>query len=200
MQHTWHPQSYGDIKYRISSKYGQLVSEEYPIDEMVNDDEVFKYFSKNYKQELKECCPECGSCNLLIRKTMLPKYRCNKCKYNFEVVEKILYPKLIDDREIKLECNTTNKISFRHLKKKIYDEKIKVIKLKQYCSHRERETLLEVIEQNIKYQGLEETLTYCKKCAFMYDKNSMDLCPKCKAEYKKIMYDSCNICKFGTSK
>jgi hypothetical protein len=54
--------------------------------------------------------------------------------------------------------------------------------------------MLIYLDENIKYLSFEDTKTFCKKCAFNYDKRGMDLCPKCKVNYKKIQYETCVDC------
>ena len=50
------------------------------------------------------------------------------------------------------------------------------------------------LDENIKYLSFEDTMTTCKKCAFNYDLNRMELCPKCKEYYKGIHYPTCIQC------
>lgn len=50
------------------------------------------------------------------------------------------------------------------------------------------------LDDNIKYLSFEDTITACKKCAFNYDINKMELCPKCKKYYKGISYPTCINC------
>ena len=50
------------------------------------------------------------------------------------------------------------------------------------------------LEDNIKYLSFEDTITACKKCAYNFDINNMELCPKCKEYYKSIKYPTCIQC------
>lgn len=59
MQHTWHPERYGDIKYRFSQKYGELLNKEYELSGVANYYEAIEYFNENYIQEECLCCPKC---------------------------------------------------------------------------------------------------------------------------------------------
>ena len=57
-----------------------------------------------------------------------------------------------------------------------------------------KEAFLLYLNVNIKYLSFEDTITACKKCAFNYDINNMELCPKCKRYYKGVPYPTCINC------
>jgi anaerobic ribonucleoside-triphosphate reductase len=57
-----------------------------------------------------------------------------------------------------------------------------------------KEAFLRYLNDNIKYLSFEDTITACKKCAFNYDLNNMELCPKCKKYYKGVPYPTCINC------
>jgi anaerobic ribonucleoside-triphosphate reductase len=50
------------------------------------------------------------------------------------------------------------------------------------------------LDDQIKYLSFEDTITSCKKCAFNYDINNLELCPKCNEYYKGVQYSSCIQC------
>ena len=50
------------------------------------------------------------------------------------------------------------------------------------------------LDDTIKYLSFEDTITACKKCAFNFDVNYMELCPKCKKYYKGVQYPTCIQC------
>ena len=115
----------------------------------MNEEEVIEYFNKNIDKEERNICPTCGSINILARKTLSPKYRCNHCKELFE----------------------------------------------EHGDEIEKETLITVIDEYLRYISLEDTVTFCKKCAFLWDKKGMDLCPVCKEKYKSIYNKTCYNCR-----
>lgn len=55
-------------------------------------------------------------------------------------------------------------------------------------------TFLLYLDANIKYLSFEDTITACKRCAFNFDMNNLELCPKCKEYYKGIQYPTCIQC------
>jgi hypothetical protein len=44
------------------------------------------------------------------------------------------------------------------------------------------------------YLSCEETVTFCKKCSFLWDMKGMNLCPRCKTHYKKFQFPNCYRC------
>ncbi len=196
IQHTWHPRRYSDIKRDISKKYGDILREKYPIDDLVRDSEILSYIHIEYKYIRRACCPICKSINIVEQKTLKPKYKCNKCKERFESVKviEILVPKYSST----VVRKTYEQIKL-NVKKKIYKEKIKKLKEELYQYDIEKETLLELINDNIRYLSMEDVKTYCKKCAFLEDIRGLDLCPICKKNYKKTYYEKCYECKNGSS-
>lgn len=161
---------------------------------MINEKEVEIYFKTNINQEEKKVCPKCGSINISARKTLIPKYRCNYCKELFEVSIKKFLPIFIDDRKEEISQDM-NVVTYSALSWKIYKEKCKELLFEEYGEQIEKETIVTVIDEYVRYISLEDTITFCKKCAFLWDKKGMNLCPICKSKYKKIYYDKCSDCK-----
>jgi PHP family Zn ribbon phosphoesterase len=71
---------------------------------------------------------------------------------------------------------------------------LKEIVLTKHTDEIDRQVMLNYLDDNIKYLSFEYTMTCCKKCAFNYDLNDMELCPICKKNYKGIQYKSCLQC------
>lgn len=194
LQHTWHPRDYGSIKREITYKYGGIIREKYTVEDLVSDDEVFGYFTNNILKEEKLVCPECSSYSLSIRKTISPKYRCIKCKHEFENPVKKVLPTFIDDR-IETVGNELHVITHSSLKLDIYKERCNEIRDKEYANLIENETIITSIDESIRYLLFIDTITLCKKCAFLYDVKGLNLCPICKSKYKKIYNDRCMDCR-----
>ncbi|NNU78177.1 hypothetical protein [Clostridium estertheticum] len=194
IQHTWHPRDYGIIKRDICGKYGQLINEKYTVEDLINEKEVENYFNININQQEKEICIKCGSVNISARKTLSPKYRCNHCKELFEAPVKKLLPIFIDDRKQEI-LQEMNVVTYSELSWKIYKEKCKELLFKEYGEQIEKETIITVIDESLRYISLADTVTFCKKCAFIWDKKGMNICPICKTRYKKICNRTCYECK-----
>jgi hypothetical protein len=45
-----------------------------------------------------------------------------------------------------------------------------------------------------RYMSCDDTETWCRKCAYMWDIHHKKLCPKCKLEYCDINYEECYKC------
>lgn len=194
LQHTWHPREYSIIKRETCSKYGELINKEYSVDSLVKEDEVLKYFSENIKQENRDVCPQCGSFSITPRKNLLPRYRCNHCKNQFENPINMIIPEFVDDRKIKPQ-HEMNIITYSGISWTIYKDKCKKLLFLKYGDLIEKETILTVIDEYIRYLSLKDTITLCKKCAFLCDIKGKNLCPVCKTNYKFIGMDMCYQCR-----
>ena len=193
LQHKIHPRQYGECKYIMICRYGEKYNLENPINELVPEQEVFEWYNKMPKKQIK-VCPKCNYASIRERKTMKPKYVCGKCSYAFNKCNIVLSPILIDDR-LGETSKIGQSISFSELRKNIYKQKCKISVQTKYEYEIERDTLLLLIEEYLKYLSFEGTSTLCKKCAFNYDINHSDLCPICKKAYKKIGYKTCWECR-----
>ena len=49
-------------------------------------------------------------------------------------------------------------------------------------------------EEYKEYLSCKDTLTFCKKCAFLWDVKGMNLCPRCRVRYKKLRFPYCYSC------
>jgi hypothetical protein len=57
-----------------------------------------------------------------------------------------------------------------------------------------KQTIIRAIDQDIRYLSMEDTVTLCKRCAFVADRTEMVLCEICKAKYHSKRYDRCSKC------
>lgn len=194
MQHKSHPRTYGIIKRDISSEYAKKLKEKYKVDELVKQSEVLTYITLNYEYREKYGCPICESVNIKEYKTKYPKYMCNRCKNRFESPKKLSI--LVEKSNTRTMKSTEDEV-FKKVKNKIYKEKIKEKKELIYKNQIEKETLIQLIDEKIKYLSMVDTVTYCKKCAYLEDLKNQDLCPVCNKNYKTKYYEMCYECKFG---
>ena len=49
-------------------------------------------------------------------------------------------------------------------------------------------------EEFEQYLSCQETVTFCKRCAFLWDIKGMNLCSKCKVHYKGLRFPYCFSC------
>ena len=192
LQRLWSPGSYSGIKSEVSSKYRDLIYEKYSPESLVSEEEVFTYFNEKIEQKRRDVCPYCGAKSIRKRKTMSPKYVCVKCDEQFDEALNRLTPEFFDDRNRK-EKPPLNTKTYTWVMRKVYNEKCYKLLCKEYGDQIEKETLLIVIDEDLRYRSLSDTMTLCKRCAFAWKKN-MDLCPVCGKGYKDMSYKQCYEC------
>lgn len=117
----------------------------------------------------RDGCPKCESINIRARKTIIPKYRCNRCYNQFEDPTKV-------------------KDSFTVKRKEFWD-----------WVENHQEQLNQVVkkqrERNYQhYLSLEGTKVLCSKCHFLFEKKGNILCKECKKNYHSGQYQTCYEC------
>lgn len=118
-------------------------------------------------------CPECHSGNVRARETIKPPWICNRCHKEFEAPKEGF---LLDPREAKRLL----------IKFKEFEEENREI-IQAEC-----QAISE--EHHKRYMSCEDTATFCRKCAFLWDMKGMSLCQKCKAHYKELKFPYCFNC------
>lgn len=58
-----------------------------------------------------------------------------------------------------------------------------------------KESVIELIRQYESYLNFDNTKTFCKKCAFLWDKRGLKLCDTCKENYHAIYNSVCMNCQ-----
>jgi len=170
LQHTIQPAKFSDIFSRIRYEYYQAYSEGI----------TFKYKGK-IKYIDRESCPFCSSINLYFQKTK-NIWKCNgKCGKCFEE------PKYIQD------VDPVQKKDIQK-KKKIFQDLNKLDFENKYMEEIGKKSVLESIVHHEEYMSFKYTATFCKKCAFLWDKKGVKLCPVCKETYCSIHVDMCMHC------
>jgi hypothetical protein len=146
-------------------------------------------------------CPNCKGRNPNKRTRKTPQYLCTECRHEFDEPIYKSIDELIttfyeneDVAEVRDKCFVSKKWKNQHHLSSV-----------RYWLQRERaktkdseaigkEAFLLYLDDEIKYLSFDDTITACKKCAFNYDINNMELCPKCKENYKGIQYPTCIQC------
>jgi ribosomal protein L37AE/L43A len=196
LQHFTHPPNYQTIQKTVFQQYYErfLIENEANLESVISKNDIIEYIQK-IPREIKKVCPICSG-NFYTRRRA-PIHVCNRCKYEFDEPVSKEIPEFVDD--FVLSENEVKKIAI--LKKTsvkfytdFYPSIIASMIRKKYIKEIEKKTMLIYLDENIEYLSFENTKTFCKKCAFNYDKNGRDLCPKCKKNYKKIQYESCVDC------
>jgi len=136
---------------------------------------------------LKKKCKQCGNTNdLVLQHLWHPPSYLTTWKY----VVNLMFRKWIRAKRIDL----LEGVKTRNEKR----EKRKIL-LKQFLEEKKAEVDAKVTEERQKdykrYMSGVDTVTFCKKCAFLMDRKNKKLCRICKKNYHDIYYDTCHTCK-----
>ena len=196
LQHFLHPQKYLDIQRLVFQKYYEKYLDENSseLNSLVSKDDILTYI-KNAPHKIKMVCPICSGNFYTRRKS--PIHVCSRCKYEFDEPVSKDVPEYVDD----LVLTEKEKQEIRNLKKSsvkfytdLYPSIIGTMVRNKYLNEIDKMTMLNYLDENIEYLSFKNTKTFCKKCAFNFDKMGRDLCPKCKENYKQIKYEYCVDC------
>lgn len=199
MQHLSHPLKYNDYEREVTQKYTQtFIGSNTVIDKL----EFREHILKDYDYAAVPLCPSCGDNRPNKRVRKLPQYLCGACRHEFDEPVYKSVDELIaifyeneDALDVRDKCFTSkdkwkNKHNLSNIK---YWFQRKIAKAKD-SEAIGKEAFLLYLDDNIKYLSFSDTITACKRCAFNYDMNNMELCPNCKQHYKGIQYSTCIQC------
>jgi len=199
LQHLSHPKKYNDYEREVTKQYAKSFIEH---NTTIDKDEFTKHIITNYNYTPVPLCPNCKSRypNKRVRKT--PQYLCTECHHEFNApIYKSIEELITSFYENEESVEVRDKCLVSNDKWKNQHNLLQV----KYWLQRERakandseaigkEAFLLYLADNIKYLSFEDTITACKKCAFNYDINNLELCPNCKEYYKGIQYQTCIQC------
>lgn len=187
LQHLWHPSKISDIFEQLA--YAEIqakvhLKEKYIEHALENSAEL-----KNMPIGNREACPKCESTNVRFRKTW-DKWACisNKSRRG-RVVWRC--GNVFETPLMKQEPNPDEKREIASIKQKIqYEAYLKFNKeIKESYG---KQVVLESIKETERYLSLRDTVTFCKKCAYLMDVKKLALCPNCK-DYLPIWHvDTCS--------
>lgn len=199
IQHLSHPKKFSEYKKEVTTRYSKnFITPKSLIDKNQFSGDIIE----NYEYKPIPLCSNCKSrrINLRIRKS--PQFLCTECRHEFEepyyksVNEIIdLFYENSDMIEVRDKCFVTkdqwrNQHNLSNAMYWLQREKVKV----ENGELIEKEAFLFYLDDIIKYLSFEDAITACKKCAFNFDINKLELCPKCKENYKVIQYPTCIPC------
>jgi uncharacterized Zn ribbon protein len=157
---------------------------------------------KNFDYVPVPLCPKCNSRYPNKRMRKKPQYLCIECRLEFDepiykTIEELIGMFYLgeDVAEVRDKCFISkdkweNRQNLSNVKYWLQREKAKT----KFSYEIGKEAFLLYLDDYIKYLSFEDTITACKKCAFMFDLNKMEICPKCKKYYKGISYPTCINC------
>ena len=181
LQHMWQPSSY---RKHVREIYATFLDEEkikgsHPE---VKEEEIQTYLDQF--TDTKEACPSCELRSLSKRKTMQPTYRCAKCSHEFDKPKMVPYhPKL------------GVAPSYEQVKQGMENKRIKDYIWDTFGDEIKRRAILKGIEEHKRYMSMEDTKTFCKRCAFLWDKKRKKVCDVCKDTLIPIERHACFKCQ-----
>ena len=199
LQHRSHPKKYNEYEREVSSKYTRLFIDS---NASVEQQEFIEHVRKNFDYVPVPLCPKCNSRYPNKRMRKKPQYLCTECRLEFDEAIYKTIEELIgifylgeDVAEVHDKCFISkdkwkNQQNLSQVKYWLQREKAKT----KFSDKIGKEAFLLFLDDNIKYLSFEDTITACKKCAFSFDLNNMELCPKCKKYYKGVQYPTCINC------
>jgi len=190
---------YHEYEREVTTEYARLFRDSNPF---IEQHEFIDHVKKNYEYKPLPLCPKCHSRHPNIRTRKKPQYLCRGCRLEFDdpiyrTVEKAIElfysgedaPE-IRGKRFKSKDKYKNEMTLYKVMYWLLREKAKI----KFSDDIEKEAFLLYLNDNINYLSFEDAITACKKCAFNYDINNMELCPKCKKYYKGVPYQTCINC------
>jgi ribosomal protein L37AE/L43A len=199
LQHRSHPKKYSDYEREVTKEYTRFFIDSGTT---IGKREFSEHIIKNYNYAPAPLCPNCKSKHLSKRMIKIPQYLCTECRIEFdepiyktaeELIE-IFYENEeaveVRDKWFVSKDKYRNQHNLSQVKYWLQREMAKA----KYSEPIGEEAFLRFLDANIKYLSFEDTLTACRKCAYNFDLNNMELCPKCKEYYKGVQYPTCVQC------
>ena len=122
-----------------------------------------------------DVCPNCQMGSIYFRKTMSPKYKCQRCLNEFDIPDKAVLVNTYKSAKWKLYSTT-----MRSFREEYKDELSKIFE--------------EIWSRlNEEYISMSDTITLCKKCHYAIHHN-LKLCSYCKKNYHHVKYTCCLDC------
>ena len=199
LQHLSHPKKYSEYIIEITRAYAKDYIDNNPD---IDKSEFSNHILKNYYYVPIPLCPYCKSRNPNKRNRKVPQYLCTECRHEFDNTVYKSVDELIstfyeneEATEVRDKCFVSkdkwrNKHNLSNIRYWMRREQAKIKDLDTI----EKEAFLLYLNDSIKYLSFEDTITACKKCAYNFDINNLELCPKCNKYYKGVQYPTCIQC------
>jgi len=198
LQHHSHPIKYHDYQKEVSKKYAEnYINSNTTIDKLEFTEHIIKY----YDYIPVPLCPNCNGRFPNKRMRKKPQYLCTGCHQEFD---EPIYKTAEELIEIFYLGEDVADVHDKCFKSKKWKKELNLKDVKYWLQRQKTETLfsdkiekeafLLYLDDNIKYLSFTDTITACRKCAYNFDMNNLELCPKCKEHYKGVQYPTCIQC------
>ncbi len=199
IQHLEHPRKYNEYRQEILKVFTSQYLDSNPNIDII---EFSKFINQNYNFKPNPLCPKCLNNKISKRIQKKPPYLCSECRNEFDIpahnkLEDLIYGFLSNEGTVYerqkyfIPKKYKNKqSSFGQVKYWFLSSKVEAI----YSDQIEHDSLMNYLNNVIKYLSFEESITACKKCASYYDLYELELCPICKTHYKGVKFNSCIPC------
>jgi ribosomal protein L37AE/L43A len=182
LQHLWHPPTYKEHIREIYEQFHFKAQNNSSLPE-ATDEEAMSFLAQF--TELKEACPSCSMRSIDKRKTMTPTYRCRKCNHEFNEPKMVPY-----NTKLRVVAPSIDKV-----KRRITYQKQQEYMWNTFGEEIRTLAVLKGIEGHKRYISMEDTKTYCKRCAFLWDKKRLKVCDVCKENLIDIFMHACDKCQ-----
>lgn len=198
LQHLSHPRKYSEYLTEVRRANAKEYIDSSPG---VDKAEFASHIRENYEYIPVPLCPNCKNKNPSGRVRKIPKFRCAECKHEFDEPSYRSAEDLIsifyeneDAYEIRDKCflskqwknwHNLSNVKYWMQRAQANDKDSPAI---------QKEAFLLYLNDDIRYLSFDDTITACRRCAYKFDMQKMELCPKCNVYYKGLQYPCCIQC------
>jgi hypothetical protein len=138
----------------------------------------------------RQACPQCRGISILERKTKTPRFRCTSrvkgvCNFEFDDPVEVDW---VDARATAARVNGAY-----HRRRKAFNEKWDA----DHADEIEQlyvTAVIRLLDDYARYMRMDDTATFCKPCAYLWDVRGVRQCSECRVSYHPHGQDKCAEC------
>lgn len=192
--HLRQPLPFYELKNWISSRFFHDFCEQNMIKEQIAEIQVTEAEIQDFKEkntETRNACPKCKRVSIQKRKTIKPLFRCINCGFEFDEPLKANFIKIFN----KTSDNLDLKKLLTFYKQESYFKQIKKVFSDNNDEYFGKLALIIGFNETEKYVAFTNTVTFCKRCAYLKNMQGQLLCLECnKAYFNFSSYENCYEC------
>lgn len=180
LQHLRHPRSVGAQYATLRKQHRENAFEAFVADHPLDDHSTVAVPTGAPRHG----CPKCGGWNISERKKLLPRYICRSTRNRRSCLHTFDQPVSVTP--------TRSEDAYERTHKAFLAMYVALPNAPDDATGRAlaRNTLAELSE----YLTGETALTFCRRCAFLWDKIGVRLCVQCRSAWHPIVYAQCAEC------